>query len=474
MDLSLRQGSESKTALISNEAPGSSDMTRADGKVIAAGNSHMTAPATAPSAVVVDIADAPGAKVLDPSEYTAPPKPADAKCRLCGSGADADMLMKPCRCETFVHRDCLNQQRAMLEHTSEFVTCRTCQYRYWIDIKEEYQPDEKCCGKPARIWKFRGMVARDTAAIFILLQAIIVAYACVVERIDSCGSLQGCGQGCSCDAVAEFYKCPVDVPSNYPCGKGAYFPPPINTSVIYGGPLLNAFSIFGVNGHYKTTYYFAGLLFFLASIGVVACCHSGCYFQNGGKGGVDGYTNDCVDNYTCYYCFNDCPCCWSHHSSFGCCCYGHNYRPVRYRPTLARASGPSMHLQNDPCLTCCANCNCSGGSGNCGSSGGGDCKCDNCSGGGGGDGAAVLLVIVVIIVLIFALIGFIYGLILLTLAITKIVQKHYAVAQRRVMTRNYIVRDLHGIYLPPPGQDVAQLPCAPPINEVELASFGLL
>ena len=85
-----------------------------------------------------------------------------------------------------------------------------------------------------------------------------------------------------------------------------------------------------------------------------------------------------------------------------------------------------------------------------------------------------MLVIVVILVLIFALIGFIYGLILLSLAITKIVQKHYAVAQRRVLTRNYIVRDLHGIYLPPPGVQVEQLPCAPPINEVELQGFGLL
>ena len=82
--------------------------------------------------------------------------------------------------------------------------------------------------------------------------------------------------------------------------------------------------------------------------------------------------------------------------------------------------------------------------------------------------------VAVVILLIFALIGFIYGLILLSLAVTKIVQKHYAVAQRRVMTRNYIVRDLHGIHLPPPDQEVEHLPCAPQINEVELVSFGLL
>ena len=295
----------------------------------------MPAPATAataaPAAVVVDVAGAGGATVLDPSEYVAPPKPSGAVCRLCGSGEDAELLIKPCRCESFVHRDCLDQQRAMLEHTSEFVTCHTCHYRYWIDIKEEYKPEEKCCGKPARIWKFRGMVARDTVAIFCILQAIIVAYACVVERIDSCDSAQGCGQGCSCDAVAEadlydHYRCPEGVQDV--CGTGAYLPPPLNRTVIFGGPLLNHFSILHVNRHYKTTYYFAGMLFFFATIGVLVCCHSCCYFQGGGKGGVDGYTNDCVDNYTCYYCCNDCPCCWSRHNSLGCCCYGHNYRPA--------------------------------------------------------------------------------------------------------------------------------------------------
>lgn len=89
-----------------------------------------------------------------------------------------------------------------------------------------------------------------------------------------------------------------------------------------------------------------------------------------------------------------------------------------------------------------------------------------------------------IVFVILVLVGFIYGLILLTLVMTKMVQKHYALAQRRVMTRNYIVRDLDGIFIPPVERMYygdrtqivhhANLPTAPPIDEVELRAFGLL
>ena len=323
-------------------------------------------PATTPAAVVVDVAGAGGAGPR-PVRYVAPPKPSGGL-RLCGSGRTPNSSSnRAAASHSFTAIVSINS--AQCEHTSEFVTCHTCHYRYWIDVKEEYKPEEKCCGKPARIWKFRGMVARDTVAIFCILQAIIVAYACVVERIDSCDSAQGCGQGCSCDAVAEadlydHYRCPEGVQDV--CGTGAYLPPPLNRTVIFGGQLLNHFSILHVNRHYKTTYYFAGMLFFFATIGVLVCCHSCCYFQGGGKGGVDGYTNDCVDNYTCYYCCNDCPCCWSRHNSLGCCCYGHNYRPARYQPALTRAG----HMSGPNDSTCCqGSCNsspnCGGGCNDC-------------------------------------------------------------------------------------------------------------
>ena len=475
------QSAESDAALVML-APEASDMTRSKSQP---NKSHMSAPPTSNTGVVVDVEGGDGAvKAIDPEDYIPPPKPANAQCRLCKSGEDRDLLIKPCRCDgdqRYVHRDCLDQQRAILQKHGEFVQCAECKYRYWIDIKEEYKPDEKCCGEPTRIWKFRGMVARDTVTIFMVIQMIIVLYAFVVERIDSCNSVQGCGVGCSCDEISKWYTCPDGVRDM--CGKSVYSNT-TGTNISFGGPLLNHFSIFNVNRHYKTTYYFAGLLFMLATVGVFVCCHSMCYFCNGGEGGADGYTNHFIDNYTCYYCFNDCPCYWSTHNDYGCCCYSSNYRyrPSAYSPKLGSAHSSTISLtggstgsnyavgdNSSSGVNCCRGCDCQC-HGGCGGSG---CKCDDCKG-GGGDGAPALLVILVIIVIMFAFIGFIYGLVLLNLAITKVVQKHYAVAQRRVMTRNYIVRDLDGIYLPPPDVQAQLLPCAPPINEVELQTFGLI
>ena len=254
--------------------------------------------------------------------------------------------------------------------------------------------------------------------IFILLQGVIALFAGVVERVDSCASIQGCGTGCGNVKVDGVEYGDV-------CGTGLK-DPLTNETVIYGGTLLNSspMGIMKMNQHYKTTYYFLGLMFFFATLGIIGCCHSGCYFcdsSHSGDKSVDGYTNSCVDQYTCYYCWYDCPCCWSRNSNLGCCCYRRNYY---YRPVIGHhhyngAGGGNCNC----CDGCCNDCNCSGA------------QCD-CKGGGSGsnsDGAAVLAVIALVIFVILVIIGFIYGLILLTLVMTKIVQAHYAVAQRRLV-----------------------------------------
>jgi len=427
--------------------------------------SHLPAPAVSADSVVIAVS--PEAKLVDSSDNSTP-KPPNSRCRLCESTEDPDLLIKPCRCDgskQYVHRDCLDQMRAFNENNQAFMHCRDCEYRYWIDVKESYNPDKTCCGQPQRVWHFRGLVARDTAAIFILLQGVITLFAFVVERADSCASLQGCGAECG------------DVePWGYVCGKGD------PNGTIHGGVLLNEFGVWKMNQHYKTTYYFLGLLFFLATIGVVACLHSCCWFCDDGNKdnqSVDGYTNSCVDQYTCYYCWYDCPCCWSRHSSLGCCCYSNNYsHRQRYQPvgSYIGGSGSGSSMQNQNC--CCqqtssGNCNCGTGCG------GGSCNNCDCKG-GNGDGAAVLVVVAIVLFIILVVVGFIYGLILLTLIMTKIIQKHYAVAQRRQLTRAYIVRDLDGVFLPAVGEEqmiqghVVALPSAPPINEIELRAFGIL
>lgn len=418
--------------------------------------SHLPAPAVQPDSVVVTIGS-PEAKLVDPNDHLAQPKPSGARCRLCDSTEDPDLLIKPCRCDgsqKYVHRDCLDQLRSFNENNQAFMNCRDCEYRYWIDVRESYKPDKTCCGQPQRVWHFRGLVARDTAAIFILLQGVITLFAFAVERADSCASSQGCGTECG------------DVePYGYVCGKGV-------NGTIYGGALLNEFGILKMNAHYKTTYYFLGMLFFLATIGVVACLHSCCWFCDNGNSNnksVNGYTQSCVDQYTCYYCWYDCPCCWSHHNSLGCCCYSNNYSHRRYQPVGTHVYIGGGQSQN---CNCCDGCNC-------GRSSVGSCNNCNC-GGGNGDGAGVLVVVAIVLFVILVVAGFIYGLILLTLIMTKIVQKHYAVAQRRQLTRAYIVRDLDGVFLPSVGEErmvqghMIALPSAPPINEIELRAFGLL
>ena len=508
--------------------------------------SHL--PALQTEAVVVDIA---GSKIVDVLDGTAlTPKPDGAICRLCQTGEDPHLLIKPCRCvghNQYVHRDCLDQQRAFNENNQAFMHCRDCEYRYWIDIREHYEVDKKCCNgirnplshdkkcSPQRIWEFRGLVARDTMVIFIFIQGIIALFAGAVERFDSCESIQGCGQECNdftYESIHYGYVCgagvQLDNSSNYTCSAGAncnwndFIGPDkwtaenkqdwgylSETSIsleacqslcdarsscvgiehtsdyctywkantcssshsswqhqdgpttcfkkkgtIFGGELLNNMSVLKMNQYYKTTYYFLGLMFFLATLGTVGCLHSCCWLCEGDNKnkGVDGYTNSCVDQYTCYYCF---------YTDRSCCCYGSNYRHARYQPIGVGYYGGSSNS-----CDCCDGCACSGGSG-------GNCDCKN-SGGGSGEGAAVLGVIALIVLVILIIIGFIYGLILITLIMTKMVQKHYALAQRRTMTRNYVVRDLDGVVLPSIEEDASSLPCAPPINEVELRAFGLL
>ncbi len=386
--MNMNEEHSSKKNLLANSSVGNSpthstgvptnDMTR----------SHLPTPQTSsPAAVFVDVENVSGteAKVFDASTYQAPPKPSDARCRLCDSTEDQDLLIKPCRCDgdkKYVHRDCLDQQRAFNENNQGFMHCRDCEYRYWVDVVESYKTDKRCCGQPQRIWKFRGLVARDTIAIFIILQSIIACFAFVVERADSCASEQGCGQGCG------------DVkPWGYVCGTGVY-DPVTKQNVTYGGVLLNDFSIMKLNQHYKTTYYFIGLLFFLATVGCVGFLHSCCWFCDGDhKGqGVDDYTNSCVDDYTCMYCF---------YADRSCCCYGSPYHHTRYRPI---GGGRTVYYGNTNC-DCCQGCNC--GDCDCGKCDS-DCKCSG-GGGGGGEGAAILAFIALVLFIILVLLGFIYG-----------------------------------------------------------------
>ncbi|KAJ7521444.1 hypothetical protein O6H91_19G055000 [Diphasiastrum complanatum] len=57
--------------------------------------------------------------------------------------------------------------------------------------------------------------------------------------------------------------------------------------------------------------------------------------------------------------------------------------------------------------------------------------------------------LLVIFVIIFAILGVAYGLLAATIALQRIWQRHYHILTKRELTKEYIVEDLHGEYVPP-------------------------
>ncbi|CAK9216813.1 unnamed protein product [Sphagnum troendelagicum] len=58
-------------------------------------------------------------------------------------------------------------------------------------------------------------------------------------------------------------------------------------------------------------------------------------------------------------------------------------------------------------------------------------------------------VFVIMFVIIFAILGFFYCMLAATMAIQRIWQNHYHVLTKHILTKEYIVEDLHGNYVPP-------------------------
>uniref|UniRef100_A0A0D9YBK6 RING-CH-type domain-containing protein n=1 Tax=Oryza glumipatula TaxID=40148 RepID=A0A0D9YBK6_9ORYZ len=86
---------------------------------------------------------------------------------------------------------------------------------------------------------------------------------------------------------------------------------------------------------------------------------------------------------------------------------------------------------NDPCLAGCRNC---------------------CYGWGILDFPASIeacLALAVIFVIVFAILGVAYGFFAATVAVQRILQRHYHILTKRELTKEYVVEDLRGCYTPP-------------------------
>ncbi|XAR53284.1 Ubiquitin--protein ligase [Bertholletia excelsa] len=61
----------------------------------------------------------------------------------------------------------------------------------------------------------------------------------------------------------------------------------------------------------------------------------------------------------------------------------------------------------------------------------------------------VCFALVIVFVVVFAILGIAYGFLAATMAIQRIWQRHYHILTKRELTKEYIVEDLHGCYVPP-------------------------
>ncbi|CAF1627569.1 unnamed protein product [Adineta ricciae] len=103
-------------------------------------------------------------------------------CRICLDSDHQEDLISPCLCtggSAYVHRKCLDNWRAMNKFGRAFNTCEVCQFEYVYEpIVDDPAADKK------RLWIFRLFVTRDVSLILILVQAIIVGLAFLLQYAD--------------------------------------------------------------------------------------------------------------------------------------------------------------------------------------------------------------------------------------------------------------------------------------------------
>ena len=391
------------------------------------------------------------------------------QCRVChGIGGE---LIAPCLCDgaqKFLHRKCLDQYRAVMRNTSAFTHCEQCSFEYWLQIRPDRQ-------RSRRKLKFRALVMGHTMLIFLLIQLLICSLGYVVHLADTrtllCTKYVLCAVSSDCaeEATRGLDTCtsPAYGAQAGDCPSGA--------TCRAMGKLRYRFFVEEVADHEKATYYACGFLWFFAMLGLFGCINGLATKEQRKQPDYDPVADcDCVYCFLCYSkqergwvaappprpsmqlrtagdveslpsltdnrpqrkrnngdcCPADCACtpndqdacCGACH----CCCE-------------AACDGTCLLCCHGcaECAECCANAKC-------------DCNFDGCGGAGGGDcneAAAVLLAVAIVLLIFFAFVGFLYGLVLGSALLQRVVQRHYHVLQRRLLAKDYVVLDLRQVDL---------------------------
>ena len=430
----------------------------------------------------------------------------DKQCRICleigrpgipgaRAATTADNLIAPCTCkgpQKFVHRRCLDQYRAVKRDTTAFTHCDRCSFEYWLRLR----PDRK---RGKRKLKFRALVFSHTLLMFLILQALIVTFGYIVYAIDTSHEI------CTQYTVCQTGHCTTaDTEGKDTCEGGAHGLDlcPKGYTCRKMGRLRHKVFVEKVANHEKTTYYTCGFLLFFACLGIGGCCSGFASREKRGQPDYDPLA-DCDCLYYCL-CYNKAERGWATHQQHGATA---NYKSPTGSIRRMRTSGGSggggggggssssscptdcRCDAGDDCCCCCdshgiccndPDCwNCwlySGDGGGCNCSGAdcGNCDCD-CGGGGGdcGEAGAILLVLAVVLVVFFAFIGVLYGLILGSALLQRIVQRHYHVLQRRLLAKDYVVQDLRNVDLSAYEAIAVAAPAATADIEVGVAGMAI-
>ena len=117
--------------------------------------------------------------------YPEPPTIVDIPmCRICfeTENTESDPLIAPCLCaggQKFVHRSCLEEWRAQELVPHAFTHCPTCKFQYRTELVEANSTVQRV--------KLVLFVSRDTIALFVVVQLVIMAGASIIKAVDTAG-----------------------------------------------------------------------------------------------------------------------------------------------------------------------------------------------------------------------------------------------------------------------------------------------
>jgi hypothetical protein len=317
-----------------------------------------------------------------------PPKAGEDVCRRCNSSKG--VLISPCsNCTEFryIHRECLNEERANVDKPQNLYSCAYCDTEFKLVVVQD----------PSRIqrYKFHAYVFRDFFAIFCILQFAIMIFGVIVKEIDTAAAF--CVPNCQLNVTI------LDQCENCP---------PIK-AIIFNQGLSDEYD--------RSIYYTCGIVLLLASLGFFGLLNKCCKCVKASE--LPPLVITRPSNDTC--CDDCCDCCcspvYSYNSRTNTC----NCEPMWWYCCKPRHHHHHHHNNGDG--DCCRQ-----NDSNC-------CESKNKS---NSNASVILVIILVFIICAFAIVGIFYGLVLTFALFQRIVQRHMHLRELQYIATEYPVANL--------------------------------